>query len=105
MDAVRNQGHRIWQADGRRSPALLRHLRSYWDVPPLPPYRSAGRRVIEQRQRDGQPAGAGGPADGAGRRCAKADVNPGALAWSEVQRVSADHAYFNHRPGASGADR
>ncbi|EOF4703236.1 FAD/NAD(P)-binding protein [Klebsiella oxytoca] len=53
LDAVRNQGQRIWRgltvADRQR---FLRHLRSYWDVHR---YRIAPQvaEVLEQRQRDG----------------------------------------------------
>ncbi|STR52462.1 FAD-dependent oxidoreductase [Klebsiella oxytoca] len=101
MDAVRNQGQRIWQgltvADRQR---FLRHLRSYWDVHR---YRIAPQvaGVIEQRQRDGSLrvlAARLTALEGDAQRLTLTL----ALRYGEAQRVSADHVILTTGP-AHGA--
>lgn len=101
LDAVRNQGQRIWQgltvADRQR---FLRHLRSYWDVHR---YRIAPQvaEVLEQRQRDGNLS-----VQAARLTALEADAQKLTLTLSprrgEPQRVRVDHLILTTGP-AHGA--
>ncbi|MBA7929891.1 FAD/NAD(P)-binding protein [Klebsiella sp. RHBSTW-00215] len=101
LDAVRNQGQRIWRgltvADRQR---FLRHLRSYWDVHR---YRIAPQvaEVLEQRQRDGNLS-----VQAARLTALEADAQKLTLTLSprrgEPQRVTVDHLILTTGP-AHGA--
>ncbi|RVT10556.1 FAD/NAD(P)-binding protein [Klebsiella oxytoca] len=101
MDAVRNQGQRIWQGlTGADRQRFLRHLRSYWDVHR---YRIAPQvaGVIEQRQRDGSLrvlAARLTALEGDAQRLTLTL----ALRYGEALRVSADHVILTTGP-AHGA--
>jgi hypothetical protein len=100
LDAVRQQGQRIWQALTSPIASVSCVICALLGCPPLP-RRAAGRRGAGAAPARRQPAGAGGQADGAGRRRAKAALTL-APRRGETLRVSVDHLILTTGPAHGG---